>query len=76
MMHLYSALSCIAIHPKRFTIMWNVLLIPTQISLLFVINLLYLPRKQFKYKSTMNVSHVVHMAILTWTNYYVFKCIV
>ncbi len=24
MMHLYSALLCIAIHPKRFTIMWGV----------------------------------------------------
>lgn len=27
---------------------------------------------QDKYKSTMNVSHVVHMAILIWTNYNVF----
>ncbi len=23
MMHLYSALLCIAVHPKRFTIMWG-----------------------------------------------------
>ncbi len=24
MMHLYSALLCIAVHPKRFTIMWGI----------------------------------------------------
>ncbi len=24
MMHLYSALLCMAVHPKRFTIMWGV----------------------------------------------------
>ncbi len=31
MMHLYSALLCIAVHPKRFTIMWGVSPQPTPV---------------------------------------------